>query len=214
MTDAATFWNKAAPKYAKSPIADQAAYEYTLGRTKSYLTATDKVLELGCGTGSTALLIAPHVGQIEAADISPGMIDIAEGKRQSEGVSNLTFHVAEGVPSGGPYDAILAFNLLHLLPDMTQTLSEIHAKLAPGGVFISKSVCLRGMGWSLRACLIRAIVLGLPIARLLGKAPYVRMMSVAALESAVAGAGFDIIESGSHPKGPPAARYIVARKPA
>jgi hypothetical protein len=37
MTDTAKFWNKVAPKYAKDPISDMAAYEYTLGRTKSYL---------------------------------------------------------------------------------------------------------------------------------------------------------------------------------
>ena len=51
MTDAATFWDKIAPKYAKDPINDVASYEYTLGRTLSYLTEDDSVLELGCGTG-------------------------------------------------------------------------------------------------------------------------------------------------------------------
>lgn len=54
-----------------------AAYEDTLGRTKSYVTADDRGLEMGCGTGSTALLFAPHVREIMGTDLSPAMIKIA-----------------------------------------------------------------------------------------------------------------------------------------
>ena len=47
MQDATLFWDRIAPKYAKSPVRDQQAYEATLARTRSYLGAEDKVLELG-----------------------------------------------------------------------------------------------------------------------------------------------------------------------
>ena len=91
MTDAATFWDKIAPKYAKDPISDVASYEYTLGRTLSYLTEDDSVLQLGCGTGSTALHFAPHVRDIVGADISSGMIDIAKTRAAQIGVTNTDF---------------------------------------------------------------------------------------------------------------------------
>ncbi|MCG8445153.1 MAG: class I SAM-dependent methyltransferase [Hyphomicrobiales bacterium] len=55
------------------PVRDVEAYEYTLERTRSYLAKTGRVLELGCGTGSTALLLAGITGN----DISPNMIGIA-----------------------------------------------------------------------------------------------------------------------------------------
>ena len=87
MIQNATFWDKVAPKYAKSPIADQAAYEYTLDRTRTYLNPKDSVLELGCGTGSTALLLAPDVKQITAIDLSPGMLVIAREKAAKAGVN-------------------------------------------------------------------------------------------------------------------------------
>ena len=58
MQQAETFWDGAAENYAKSPIRDVEAYNYTLERTRTYLSPTDKVLEVGCGTGSTALLLA------------------------------------------------------------------------------------------------------------------------------------------------------------
>ena len=58
MTATAKFWDGIAEKYAKSPIRDIESYEHTLQRTVSYLKPTDQVLELGCGTGRTALRLS------------------------------------------------------------------------------------------------------------------------------------------------------------
>ena len=77
MQTATRFWDKTAGRCAKMPIRDVEAYEYTLERTRSYLAKTDGVLELGCGTGSTALLLAGSVAGITGNDISPNMIGIA-----------------------------------------------------------------------------------------------------------------------------------------
>lgn len=119
-------------------------YLKTLERTKSYLTAQDNVLEIGCGTVSTALLLAPHVVKITASDLAPGMIEIANAKLVNEGFGNVTFEVAqvrEHTQHGASYDTVLAHNLLHLLPDLDQSLAGTAALTKPGGVFISKTVC-------------------------------------------------------------------------
>ena len=70
------FWNKTAEKYAATPIKDMASYEETLTRTRGYLGPEDNVLELGCGTGTTALKLAPSVAHLTGSDISEGMIAI------------------------------------------------------------------------------------------------------------------------------------------
>lgn len=208
------FWDKVALKYAKSPIADQAAYEYTLERTRSYLKATDHVLELGCGTGSTAILLAPNVAQISAFDLSPGMLEIARGKTEKTGINNLTYTLSGDVPTSGNYDVVMGHSLFHLVPDMEERFAQINALLPKGGYFISKTVCLgqsaTGIGGRLKSLMIR---IAIPVMQWVGKAPYVRSFSTATLEDAITAAGFDIVESGNHPKGPPPARYIVARKP-
>lgn len=213
MNQHATFWDKAAPKYAKSPIADQAAYEYTLGRTRTYLTPQDRVLELGCGTGSTALLLAPNVKQITATDLSPGMLAIARQKAANTGVKNVSFEVGSDVPKQGPYDVVMGYSLFHLVPDMEKRFAQIHELLPKGGYFITKTTCLgqrgAGIGGALKSLAIR---IAIPVMQLIGKAPYVRSFSVKELEHAVTAAGFEIVESGNHPKGPPPAHYIVARK--
>ncbi len=213
MTQHATFWDKAAPKYSRSPIADQAAYEYTLGRTRTYLTPKDRVLELGCGTGSTALLLAPNVKQITAIDLSLGMLAIARQKAASKGVKNVSFEVGADVPTQGQYDVVMGYSLFHLVPDMEKRFTQISKLLPKGGYFITKTACLgqrgAGIGGALKSSAIR---IAIPVMQLIGKAPYVRSFSVKELENAVTAAGFEIVESGNHPIGPPPAHYIVARK--
>jgi cyclopropane fatty-acyl-phospholipid synthase-like methyltransferase len=61
MNDEARFWDKRAEKYAQRPLADQAAYEKKLEITRRYFNPDSVVLEIGCGTGSTALAHAPYV---------------------------------------------------------------------------------------------------------------------------------------------------------
>lgn len=213
MIDPAAFWNKVAEKYARSPVRDAAAYEYTLGRSRSYLKPTDKVLELGCGTGTTALVLAPDVAQLTGLDISEAMIAIARQKAAAQGVGNIRFDLGGEVPGEGPFDVVMAHSLFHLLPDMEARFAQIHSLLPEGGYFISKTACLgekgEGIGGAFKAGLIRFAI---PVMQRLGKAPYVRRFDVYQLETAVRAAGFEIVESGSHPKGPPPAHYIVARK--
>ena len=77
----ARFWDRTSRKYAASAILDRAGYERTLDRTRALLGSGDRVLELGCGTGTTALLLADDVQHYLATDISAGMIAIANEKR-------------------------------------------------------------------------------------------------------------------------------------
>ena len=209
MQQAAEFWDNTAEKYAKSPIRDLEAYEYTLGRTRSYLSESDRVLEVGCGTGSTALLLAPDVTHITASDLSGSMIRIAERKASEQGVSNASFIASDLFSPAldqGPYDAVLALNMIHLLEDTPAAMKRISELVKPGGMFISKTVCKPGKGTSLK---FRLMLLILPIMQLLGKAPFVKFMDIAELERHITAAGFKIIETGTYP---PPSRFIVAKK--
>ena len=209
MITSAKFWDKIAAKYAKSSIKDVESYQYTLGRTRSYLGAQDKVLEIGAGTGSTALELASSAGHVTITDVSPEMVRIGKEKARAQGVTNVEFHVADAQVQDltGPYDAVLAHNVLHLVEDLPATLARVHEILEPGGVFISKTFCKpTGRGpW-----LYYALVPLLPILQLIGKAPFVSFMTIGELESAITAHGFKIIESGSFPA-TELRRYIVAR---
>ncbi|GGH21949.1 Ubiquinone/menaquinone biosynthesis C-methylase UbiE [Cribrihabitans marinus] len=207
----ADFWDRIADRYAKRPIDDPDAYQAALERTRSHLRPQDDVLELGCGTGSTALLLAPEVGRYTASDLSPRMIEIGGEKAAAEGVGNLEFIAADlSNPqlSDRPRDAVLALNLLHLLEDLPEALSRVHAMLRPGGLFISKTVCPISGRVPIK---LRLMLWALPVMQWLGKAPYVNFMSTDELETAITQAGFEIIETGNYPASPPS-RYVVARR--
>lgn len=204
MSDAA-FWNKAAAKYAKDPISDQAAYSHTLGRMRDLLQPDHAVLEIGCGTGSTALELAPGVASYLGTDLSAEMIKIARAKLSDDMPAQLTFDVApaDALPPGD-FDAVLALNLLHLLPDMEAVLAQIFDALPSGGLFIAKTGLLKDGKWFLG--------LIIPVMRAIGKAPFVRSMSQDELLTALAKTGFDVVETVNQPGIAPRL-FTVARKP-
>lgn len=210
MRDDATFWDGVAERYAKSQIKDMSSYTHTLDRTRAFLGATDHVLELGCGTGSTALALAPSVARITASDFSGAMIAVGQRKALEQDVQNVDFLRADAFDSGlvpGSYDAVMGFNLLHLLADLPAQLRRAHDLLKPGGVFISKTPCLGDAGL-FKGMMFRTMIFGLKLVR---KAPYVDFLHVVDLERTIEEAGFDIIETGSFPANPPS-RFLVARK--
>jgi len=212
MTKDIEFWNKLPPKYYKSNISDMAAYEFTLERTRHYLRPDQHVLELGCGTGTTALALAPNVGTYDATDAAQSMIDIGNQKKHDAGQTNLTLFQSVDVPmtqGDAPYDCILAFNFLHLVHDQDRVFQNILDRLKPGGLFISKTFCMPRDLWALPIYAMRAV---LPILTQLGKAPNVHFVTMPDWDKKITNAGFDIIETGAYPLSPPR-RFVVARKP-
>jgi len=204
----ARFWDRSSRKYAIGAIADQAGYERTLGRTRALLRPGDKVLELGCGTGTTALRLAGDVQDYLAADISAGMITIANEKHAVGPIPALVFRTATAealTPDPAQFNAVLGFNYLHLVRDLYGTLRRIHVLLAAGGLFISKTPCVGDMNPLIR--------LALPAMRVIGKAPYAGVFRAADLSQQICAAGFDILATESHAtKGNDNRPYIVARK--
>ncbi len=205
MPDAA-FWDKLADKYARKPVKDMENYNRTLEYTRKHLSATDEILEVGCGTGTTALHLAPSVKQITASDLSSRMIEIAKEKAVTRKVENVRFDqgtLFDDAFEKGSFDVVMGLNFLHLLEDIPDALRRFNELLKPGGLFISKTVCLAEQSrlWSVL----------LAVMRPLGFAPYVRCLKVSELENLITGTDVEIIEAGSYPASPPS-RYVVARK--
>lgn len=182
------FWDRAARKYAQSPIEDMVGYERSLARISAMLRPTDHVLELGCGTGSTALRLAPSAGTYVASDIAPEMIAIANEKLAEASIANLRFAAgtaADAPHHEGGYDVVLALNLLHLVEDLDQALAQIHALLRPNGLLVTKTALIAEMNLAIR--------LAIPLMRLIGKAPKnVRAFDEATFVDALKRAGFVI----------------------
>lgn len=202
----ARFWDRIAERYARQPIADSAHYERKLALTQQYLRPDSRVLELGCGTGTTALHHAPAAGSILATDISAGMIDIARRRLAEAGPANLEFRCTdlEGLAEpAGSFDMVLALNLLHLVADRAAMLRRVHTLLKPDGLLVTSTVCLTGAWHLLRP----VFALG----AMAGRIPRVQFFPPASHERELADAGFVIVDRLAPPK-PTSGVFLVSRR--
>jgi len=101
------------------------------------LQRSDRLLDIGCGTGIVALALAPHVSRISACDISPGMVDRA--RRNLTDIDNISLSVGSITDTGQPdgaYDKVLCYSVIQYLPDeaaLSVAFGEIRRVLKPGG---------------------------------------------------------------------------------
>ena len=124
----ARFWDRISRKYTEDAIADQGGYERTLDRTRTLLKPDDQVLELGRGTGSTALRLARDVRSYLATDLSAGMIEITKEKQSASAVPALAFRIATAEASvfeAWRFNAVLGFNYLHMAREVPATHGKI-----------------------------------------------------------------------------------------
>jgi len=145
MSKSKKFWDNASKNYDNTEERFEYIHSKSRENSKKYLNDSDIVLDFGCGTGTTSCELSSHVKQIHAIDISPKMIEIAKEKAIFNKVENVNFEHGEIFDEkyeDESFDKILAFNMLHTIPDPKATLDKIHALLKPEGLFISITPCL------------------------------------------------------------------------
>lgn len=206
-----SFWDRSATAYSQSKVSDERGYQRTLAATRSYLGPGDRVLELGCGTGSAAFVLAPSVASYLATDLSSEMIRIANEKRgpNPDVAPGLAFRAATAedvARSRARFDAVLGYNYLHLVRDPWATVATIRDVLGDGGVFISKTACVGDAN-----PLMRWVVL--PAMQAVGRAPHVSKFTGAELKRRIQEAGFEVLAEEVHSsKGDDGRLFVVARR--
>lgn len=199
-----------AESYAKAPVRDPAAYQRKLEITQSYFRPEMKVMEFGCGTGTTSIAHAPHVHQIQAYDVSIKMLDIARSKAEAAGVGNINFQKADigdlDLPAEA-YDVIMGHSILHLLKDKEAVIRKVHGALKPEGVFVSSTICAQHLTGTWKTVI--QVMRGL---RFIPIIPPVTLFSKDELRRSVTDAGFAIDYDWA--PNDEAVLFLVAKKPA
>lgn len=146
MSKLAEFWDKSADNYDKTEERFERIHSQTRENTKKRLKGTEIVLDYGCGTGTTSCEIASFVKEVHAIDISSRMIEIAKDKAAARKIENVDFAQTDIFDDGyeeESFDVVLAFNMLHTVPDPQRVVQRTIELLKPGGLFISATPCLR-----------------------------------------------------------------------
>jgi 2-polyprenyl-3-methyl-5-hydroxy-6-metoxy-1,4-benzoquinol methylase len=96
------------------------------------------VLDLGCASGrlGLALLEAAPGRRVVGVEVDPELAAVAARRLSDVTVGDLEVLAAEGAELGGPFDAIVAADVLEHLRDPWAVVRWAAAQLAPGGVFV------------------------------------------------------------------------------
>ncbi|MFQ5470948.1 MAG: protein-L-isoaspartate O-methyltransferase [Gammaproteobacteria bacterium] len=87
------------------------------------LHETDKILEVGTGTGYLTAMLAEAGGHVFSVDIEPDFITLAEKILQKHGITNVTLEVGDasrGWSNDTLFDVIVITGSLPVLPDSFQ----------------------------------------------------------------------------------------------
>jgi ubiquinone/menaquinone biosynthesis C-methylase UbiE len=98
----------------------------------------ERVLDVGCGTGSATLLAAARATEVVGIDLSQDMIELAEAKITKRGLTNtaLVATSVEDYKPESPFDKVISsFMIPHVKPHLRPTIySCMYEFLKPGGI--------------------------------------------------------------------------------
>jgi ubiquinone/menaquinone biosynthesis C-methylase UbiE len=135
-----SYWERHAKRYDRStrflsrpvPRMLELAVEAAQGKAR--------VLEVAAGTGLVTTAVAPVVGDLIATDYAAEMVKQLEARVQDAGLANVRCEQADLYKlrfGDASLDAVLAANVLHLVPDLEGALSSLRRVLVPGGVLVA-----------------------------------------------------------------------------
>ena len=102
------------------------------------------MLEVAAGTGIVTSAIAQTSDSVVATDYAAAMVQALDQRVQVAGLKNVTCEQADiyALPySAGEFDAVVAANVLHLVPDLPAALQAIQRVMKPGGLLVAPTFC-------------------------------------------------------------------------
>jgi phosphatidylethanolamine/phosphatidyl-N-methylethanolamine N-methyltransferase len=138
------YWERHAKGYDASLRLLGRPFPRMLELVTAELSGCGRVLEVASGTGLVTLAIATSGARVIATDYAETMVAILEKRVRDAGLSNVTCERADLSAlrfQSGAFDAVVAANVLHLVPDLDAALASLRRVLRPGGRLVVPTFC-------------------------------------------------------------------------
>ena len=134
-----TFWDRWAWFYDLAERSNRTVNAAAAARVAGLVPVGARVLDCAAGTGEFSLAAAKRAVSVLCTDQSQPMLDRARKKAAKRGLTNIRFaqrDVTALSDPDGSFDAVIAANVLHLLPEPETAVRELWRVTAPGGRLI------------------------------------------------------------------------------
>lgn len=138
------YWDRHAKNYDRSMVLIGRPIPRMVELAAEAVQGASRVLEVAAGTGLVTPALARAAQDVLATDYSPAMIATLEERVRRAGLANVRCEQADLYAlrfEPGSFDAVVAANVLHLVPDLAGALAALRRMLKPGGRLIVPTYC-------------------------------------------------------------------------
>ena len=140
MTDSdRSYWDKHAKNYDRSMSLLGRPIPRMVELVGEATRGLGRVLEVAAGTGLVTPALAASAKDVVATDYSLEMVAALERRVRDAGVANVRCEQADLYALR--FDAVVAANVLHLVPDLPGALAALRRVVKPGGQVIVPTFC-------------------------------------------------------------------------
>ena len=134
-----SYWDGLAPNYDRSMRLLGRPMPRMVELAAEAVRGSERVLEVAAGTGLVTLALARAAREVVATDYAPAMVEALERRVRAAGLANVRCEAADvyALPyETGSFDAVVAANVLHLVPDLEAALEAMRRVTKPGGLLV------------------------------------------------------------------------------
>ena len=161
------YWNRHARNYDRSMAVLGKPLPRMLRLIAEAIDGRERVLEVAAGTGLVTATVAQEAREVVATDYAAEMVARLQSRVRAAGLNNVAVEQADLYQlrfEAQSFDAVIAANVLHLVPDLPGALAALRRVVKPGGVLVLPTFCHdeTRISWALSRML---AITGFPAAR-------------------------------------------------